>query len=203
VTLQHDANNPNEAASGPSDFAPSDYTDGRKTLDWETRYPNEARKKIRTEAIYLSIILVACLAVMFYAIYQFPASNAANQSDQSSVVSGNTVVSSWQFGLFCAWLSGTVGGTLFSIKWLYHSVAKHLWNEDRRLWRLFTPHISGAVSLFTVLLIASGVLQIFDENSINRPLMILGVGFLVGYFSDKALAKLAETADTLFGATKP
>ena len=88
------------------------------------------------------------------------------------------------------------------MKWLYHSVAKRLWNEDRRLWRLFTPHISGAVSLFTILLIASGVLQIFNEDFINRLLLVLGVGFVVGYFSDKALAKLAETADTLFGTTK-
>ena len=28
-------------------------------------------------------------------------------------------------------LSGVVGGTSFALKWLYHSVAKALWNRDK------------------------------------------------------------------------
>jgi len=31
---------------------------------------------------------------------------------------------------------------------------------------------------------------------------VMAFSFLVGYFSDKALAKMAEVADTLFGGTR-
>ena len=45
-------------------------------------------------------------------------------------------------------------------------------------------------------------MKIFNTELINDPFAVLGFAFLIGYFSDKALAKLAETADTLFGAAK-
>ena len=85
---------------------------------------------------------------------------------------------------------------------MYHSVARQIWHEDRRLWRLLAPHLSGVVSLFMVFLVASGLLQIFDKQFIERPIGVLAFSFLVGYFSDNALAKMAEVADTLFGGQK-
>lgn len=101
-----------------------------------------------------------------------------------------------------SWLGGTLGGTLFAIKWLYHSVAKWKWNEDRKLWRYFTPPISGALAFIVVLLISSGVLKIFDQNAMRSPSLSLAIGFMVGYFSDSAIAKLSEVAQTLFGTLK-
>jgi hypothetical protein len=32
--------------------------------------------------------------------------------------------------------------------------------------------------------------------------LVVGLGFLVGYFSDSAIAKLTEIAETLFGTTR-
>ena len=94
-----------------------------------------------------------------------------------------------------------LGGCCFGLKWMYHSVAKSIWNADRRLWRFLTPLLSGVVALFTLLLVASGLLQIFDKDVVQRPAAVLAFGFLVGYFSDRALAKMAELADTLLGRT--
>jgi hypothetical protein len=101
-----------------------------------------------------------------------------------------------------SWGAGTLGGTLFAIKWLYHTVARQLWHMDRRLWRLFTPHISGGLAFGVTALIASGVIRIFDKNATNSYALLVGFGFLVGYFSDSAIAKLSEVADTLFGTSR-
>jgi hypothetical protein len=50
-----------------------------------------------------------------------------------------------------------------------------------------------------VFLVASGLLQIFDIDFIEHPIRVMAFSFLVGCFSDKALAKMADVADTLFG----
>lgn len=95
-----------------------------------------------------------------------------------------------------------LGGTLFDIKWLYHSVARQIWHMDRRLWRFFTPHISGGLAFIVLTLISSGLLRVFDQHAIESPSLVLGMTFLVGYFSDSTVAKLAEIADTIFGTTR-
>jgi hypothetical protein len=98
-----------------------------------------------------------------------------------------------------AFFGGSLGGTLFGLKWLYHSVAKAIWSLDRRLWRLFTPWISGILGLVVVALIAGDVLSIFRAESMRQPSTVFGVAALVGLFSDITLGKLAEVAKALFG----
>jgi hypothetical protein len=105
-----------------------------------------------------------------------------------------------KYGL--AWLAGTLGGTLFDLKWLYHTVARQLWHMDRRLWRIFTPHISGGLAFSVVALVASGGVRIFDAKATESHALVVGLSFLVGYFSDNAIAKLLEVAETLFGTTR-
>lgn len=178
------------------DWAPHDYTDGRQPGDWKTRYPDEARKWIWIEAWYLIVLSLAALTGFFYILYwlDHPLPSAAGADSTSS--NGPPF-------MVCigALISGVLGGCSFGIKWLYHSVAKAKWNEDRRLWRFLTPPLSGVVAMFMVFFIASGLLQIFDKEFIQRPLSILAFSFLFGYFSDRALAKMAELADTLLGGT--
>ena len=109
-----------------------------------------------------------------------------------------TVVSRYSY----AWLGGTLGGTLFSIKWLYHKVAHGFWNEDRRLWRLFTPHLSASLAFAVAVLLDSHVLTILDSRVIGDARTVVGVSFLVGYFSDSATARLADVAKNIFGSSK-
>jgi hypothetical protein len=106
------------------------------------------------------------------------------------------------FALYCyAWLGGSLGGTLFDLKWLYHSVGKGLWHVERRLWRILIPHISGGHAFAVIVLISSGIFRIFDATTLSRAPVVVGIGFLVGYFSDSAIGKLNEIANTLFGSS--
>jgi hypothetical protein len=52
-----------------------------------------------------------------------------------------------------------------------------------------------------VALVSSGIFRVFDSGATNSKSLVVGVAFLVGYFSDSAVAKLTEIAETLFGAS--
>jgi hypothetical protein len=184
-----------EPEEAPEEWAPHDYTDGRAQGDWKTFYPSEARKWIGFETTYLVFVLFACLAGVFYVIYSLCSrANAPSASLDETCGPFLAYIGSW--------IAGVLGGCSFGIKWMYHSVAKRIWHEDRRLWRFLSPHLSGVVALFMTFLVSSGLLQLFDKNFIQRSIAVIAFSFLVGYFSDKALAKMAEVADTLFGATE-
>lgn len=175
------------------DFAPDDHTDGRELLEWRSRYPEpEAQRNIRFEAIYLACHLVIIPVIILILWLGYP-KNWLGLSDQRY----ERVL---KYGL--AWLIGILGGTTFGVKWLYHSVARQIWHMDRRLWRLFTPHIGGVLAFAIVVLISSGILRIFDPKAAESLPLVVGVAFLGGYFSDSTAAKLAEVAQSLFGASQ-
>lgn len=96
-------------------------------------------------------------------------------------------------------LSGVVGGASFALKWLYHSVAKWSWNRDRILWRLIVPVLSGIVSVFVALMVASGVVSFINSQFFNNFYGACGAGFFIGYFSDNVLAALQNLATKWFG----
>ncbi len=184
-----DQHEPRRVAS----FAPADPTDHRKLGEWQSRYEApEARKGIRFEAWYLAALLALVPIGMLTLWLDYP-KYWLHVSDQK-------YDPFQRYGL--AWLAGVLGGTLFDVKWLYHSVARQVWHLDRRLWRMFTPHISGGLAFSTIALIGSGMFRIFDHQATASRSLIVGVGFLVGYFSDSAIAKLTEIAETLFGASR-
>ena len=175
-----------------SAFGQADPTDGRKPFEWPSKYDPVAVKKQQWEALYLGALLFLMPILMVGLWLELP-KHWFHLSDDKY---GPLV----KYGF--AWAAGTLGGVLFDLKWLYHTVARGLWHLDRRLWRLFTPHISGGLSFFVLALISSGALRIFDSRATNSPALIVGLGFLVGYFSDSAIAKLTEVAETLFGTTR-
>jgi len=176
---------------GVPGFAPNDPTDGRAPLEWESKYPAEAQREIRKEATYLAFLLFLnpILIVVFWLGYP---NRWLHLTDEIY----GTVVK-----YVLAWLAGTMGGTVYDIKWLYHVVARQVWHMDRRLWRLFTPHISGGLAFAMIALISSGMLGIFNTNAAQSRALVFIVAFLVGLFSDKAVAKLNEIAETVFGAS--
>lgn len=174
-------------------FGQADPTDGRRKYDWRSKYDDPMpRRAIRIEATYLALLLFGYPVVMAWGWLEYPNSYLALPPEKYRTL----------FRYALAWISGSLGGVLFALKWLYHSVARGTWHLDRRLWRLFTPHISGGLSFAMVALISSGALRIFDTKAMKVFPVIVGVGFLVGYFSDSAVAKLSDVADTLFGTVK-
>jgi len=162
-------------------------------LDWKSRYPDqEARRGIRAEAFYIGSLLVLVPILLLVLWLDYPKRWFGIPDAKYPAI--------FKFGV--AWLSGTLGGTLFDLKWLYHSVARSIWHLDRRLWRIFTPHVSGGLAFAVVALVSSGVVRLFDSAAVQSGSLIAGIAFLIGYFSDSAIAKLSELAETLFGATR-
>jgi len=177
-----------------NNFAPTDTTDFRERLEWHSNYSEpEARLGITIDAAYIGAVFVLVVAFFLILWLGYPKKWFGISDRQYTPI--------FFYGL--AWLSGTLGGTLFDLKWLYHSVAKGWWNLDRRLWRIFTPHISGGLSFAVIALMSAGVIRVFDSAAIKSSYpTVVGIGFLVGYFSDSAIAKLSELADTLFGVLR-
>lgn len=173
--------------TGSSPFL-SDLTDGRKPGNWATRYSDdEARKSIDFEKRYLLILIFLniVIATVLGLLIKYP-----------------------PYSQYCptlrkyafAFLGGAMGGSVFSAKWLVHSVAKNTWNRDRRLWRIFTPIVSGVLGFIVILLIGCGVISISNLDSIDLG-KCYGVAFLIGYFSDNAIGKLTEIAQVFFGSS--
>lgn len=173
-------------------FAPNDPTDGRKTGEWESRYKgSDAIKHIRIETCWLVSIFFLCAVAIFLIWLELPL--------EWFHISG---VQYTQFRIFLyGAFGGLLGGTLYSLKWLYHSVARGIWNLDRRLWRFLTPIISAGLAFAAIVLIRSGLFTPFNRDALESGTLCFSVGFLVGYFSDTAAAKMAEIAQTMFGVT--
>jgi hypothetical protein len=182
-----------EQRGSVSAFGQADPTDNRERYDWKSKYDDpSAKKEIWREAVYLGVLLFGLPVVMTVFWLGYPKHLFAVSDEQYRPL----------LKYVFAWTSGSLGGVLFDAKWLYHVVARGLWHQDRRLWRIFTPHISGGLSFFFLALVASGALRIFDGKATDSLSLVMGLGFLVGYFSDSAIAKLTEVAETLFGTIR-
>ena len=180
-----------QAASRPGDkiaFAPTDYTDGRELLDWESHYPPLAKRAIRVEIAYLATGVVVSLTILFGIGIRFHERLLDGQEAQLA---------------FACYLSaiaaGYLGGALFSVKWLYHTIAKKTWHLDRRPWRFLSPLLSSGLALAVMLMVQAQLVSVLNKDFVATPVGSSALGFLVGYFTDNTLAKLTEIAESLFG----
>jgi hypothetical protein len=184
LTGNHNSNTGNQSS------APflSDLTDGRKAGDWKSRYSDPtAINAIKFEKKYL--ISIIAFDIILYFVFGI--------AFKYSVLS-SYCLSSRNF--IFAFLGGAMGGCIFSAKWLVHSVAKNTWNIDRKLWRVFTPIVSGVLGFLIILLLSNSVISLGKVDSGN-PHKCYGIAFLVGYFSDNAIGKLTEIAQVFFGSS--
>jgi hypothetical protein len=173
-----------------------ELTDGRPAGNFATRYPRSAWFQIGLEFAYLLLVLVAvstCLLAIGKAVGAKP-----------------VVPQDIAFGLryprdrtFLIWLSialsGSAGGAAFSLKWLYHSVAKWTWNRDRILWRFIVPALSGVFAVFVAFMVSAEIVPFLNAKAFDSFYRALGAGFLLGYFSDNVLAALQNLAVKWFG----
>ncbi len=174
-----------------------DYDDGRNVGDWNSRYETRAWIQISIEFVVLLLYLLVAGYFLLEAVTGKPES-----------VTKEGLVYSPALGVYfieehLKWIAlataGFVGGAVFDLKWLYHSVAKGIWNVDRCLWRIIVPFNSSMVSLFTGFLFASGVIPFLRNESFEDFYVLLGFGFVFGYFSDNILAALQNLAKQVFG----
>lgn len=175
----------------------TDLTDGRNDGDWRSRYSKAAWAQIALELLYLVTLILLGIAFLLDSIAHTPPQMAKPGFVYSGIV--RLHISDEYSRWIALAIAGLLGGTVFDLKWLYHSVAKGLWNCDRVLWRLIVPFNSSMVSLFTGFLFASGVIPFLRNESFEEIYTILGFGFVFGYFSDSILAALQNLARHIFG----
>lgn len=174
----------------PPQFAPGTPTDGRSKFDFESRYDKAAWPQIGFEAFYLLTIFTSSAALLLLF-------GPKAQSPSLGLLSQEEWLTARPYSL--AFVGGALGGTLFALKWLYHSVAKGLWNRDRILWRIFTPILAAGAATTLVVLSSSGVIPLFGPELARSPTGALGIGFLTGFFSDRAFSLFENTVQSLFG----
>jgi len=168
-----------------------DPTDGRKRYQWTTGYPPEALTQIRWESIYLLFVFLFSLSLIFATWMGWIASLFLLTPEQTITLK--------KYAYYAA--SGMLGGVTFGIKYFYRVIARGYWHQDRRIWRLMSPLIAMTVALFIGTMIDASLIETREPTS---GAAVLSVGFLVGYFADKAIAKMYEIANVIFGpiATK-
>lgn len=166
----------------PDDIC-KDPSDGRDIGDWKSRYPAEALKHINWERNYLLILLGFICIIGFLLGIQC----------KLQVIDCSFALSPTVHSYCFAWVGGMLGGIVFACKWLYHTVARGLWNLDRRIWRILSPLLSGVIAVIFIVILCS--VQSKEIYSIPKS---CGIGFLVGYFSDHAIGKLSELANVFF-----
>jgi hypothetical protein len=174
--------------------------DHRHLGDWGSRYSKGAWCQIGIEFGYLVTVLFLSAALLIWIGYYVA---APAPLDKRHVPILGLALEYPRDRTFLLWisvgLSGVVGGTSFALKWLYHSVAKALWNRDRILWRLIVPALSGTLAVFVSMLVASGILSLIDSRFFSNFYGAVGAGWLLGYFSDNVLASLQKLAHKWFG----
>ncbi|MFD0987840.1 hypothetical protein [Methyloligella solikamskensis] len=185
------------AMSRPPDQL-DDPTDGRPVGDWRSRYSGGAWCQICSELAYLLLMLFAAITLLF-----FIGCSLAAESAEHRIVWLESAIPEGMLVWIAVGLSGSIGGITFTLKWLYHSVANNIWNQDRVLWRIIVPVISGLVSTFLAFVIFSNIVFLIRGESLGNVFFAMGFGFVFGYFSDSALAWLKKLADSVFGRTDP
>ncbi|MGR4895406.1 hypothetical protein ACIPR8_09040 [Stenotrophomonas sp. LARHCG68] len=177
-------------APGPEDEVLND--DERERFHWETRYPDKtARKLILIESVFVVCIimlaLIGLLVTWHGGIIDFVQSTCEG--------CGPGTLRKYMYMFF----SGLLGGSMFGLKYLYKVVARGYWNQDRAIWRYTSPLLSAGLALATGALTDAGIFG-FATSSAGSSSSFVALGFIVGYFADRASGKMQEVAETLFGA---
>jgi hypothetical protein len=182
---------------------PSEYTDGRRPGEWESKYPQSARRAINFEAAILFVLLIffCVTSGLLLCLSNQHLTFELNWLKHSSSASPDRLEPSLtiEFRLLMIFFVGSLGGTTFSMKWLVHSVAKCKWHLDRRYWRLFVPLIGGVYACVVLTLFDGGTMIAQEAGQSHPTATTAALAFLVGYFSDGVSGLLSNVANAVFG----
>ncbi len=171
-------------------------TDGRDEGAYATRYGVRAWVQIVAELFYLvgmlAGALVGLLLLAKYAVFSEQTGfifSLLGPAERSKALQLYATIA----------LSGICGGCSSALKWLYHTVAKQRWHQDRIVWRLTVPVLSGTLAIFTGMMIVSGLVPFLARSWLTGLTSSAAFGFFVGLFSDNLLAALEKVAFNIFG----
>lgn len=177
---------------GPEDEVLND--DERKQFSWQSRYENDAWVLIRRESWYVvSVVLLSILAL--FLVWH---GGVLGLLTTGCIDCGLPTLRRYGYVFF----SGVLGGGLFGLKYLYKVVARGWWNKDRIVWRYASPLLSGGLAFGAGALAEAGIFGFASDGS-RSSVSFVALGFIVGYFADKASGKMQEIAETMFGAHPP
>jgi len=163
--------------------------DGRPLGHWASTY-TDCIGYIISECVYIAALLMGSAILLFFAW-------EGSIGEWLGIGSRYSTLLPYIY----AFLAGLIGGTLFTLKWLYHSLARKLWHLDRLTWRIFTPWMSAFFATIMYVMMTSGLISAFDGAALTSGKTAFSMGFLVGYFSDSAMSKFREIANTIFGTS--
>jgi hypothetical protein len=174
--------------------------DGRPLGDWRTVYTG-THWQICIEWAYLIVLLFLFSAGFWKALSCVIASGVHRTCDLCSHLA---ICDSSQAPLIIVlffFISGVLGGTLFAMKWLYHTVARKKWHCDRIIWRMCVPLMAGVLAVYVSFIFARTFGIHFTAADLDMPTIaqLSGFSFLVGIFADGVLAMLERLASHIFG----
>lgn len=190
-------NEKNDGLHHPEANSLASLTDGRVESEFLSNYPPRAWVQIVVELFYLVFILVGSIYFLI-------------EISRTILMKNELVFWSWNFGVYpenkslLIWIvmgiAALCGGAASSLKWLYHTVAKKRWHVDRVIWRFVVPLLSSVLSVFTGMMVSTGLLPpIFSQTAFENLVFCAGFGFFLGFFSDNLLAWLTNKAYKVFG----
>jgi hypothetical protein len=171
----------------------------RKPGDQETRFSGAARVQIVIEYSGLIALLLIEISALFYIFCRDAMPHVATRGDAPFWEAClNTPTMLLLSGLF---FSGMAGGTAFSLKWLYHTVARDLWYKDRVWWRFGVPLMGGVLGVFANFIFSKALGTAFDQTALepHNYFPACGLSFLIGVFADGVLGSLEKLARKTFG----
>ena len=139
--------------------------------------------QIKFEFFYLIVLFfIGCI---FTSISQFSSFSYANKVSLLSI------------------LGGFWGGWVYNTKWFYRVTAKgknnqynFLWEPHKFYWRIFIPFLAALVAFCSYTIISPNSL-ILSIKGHGKAKIAFSFCFVLGYFSDSVLNRLAYWAESL------
>jgi hypothetical protein len=176
------------AATGSQGEKENAFTDNRELYEWRSKYPPDAQKHMWEEAWYLFALLSVSFAILFL-----------NWRCWFGCLSNYSPLEIFELKKYIYYATaGLLGGTAFGIKYFYRTIARGRWHLDRRPWRVLSPFKGMTLAFAIGAFINAGFIAVDVAPSTAT---VVGTGFLVGYFADKASGKMAEIANVVFGTS--
>lgn len=175
----------------------NEMDDNRARYEYASKYKCDAWKQIICEGAYLVILAGSTVYFIVQAVAPLMMGQSGWYNEFISSFIGKNQSTAFSYMLIAKF--GLLGGVLFSMKWLVHTVASGWWNQDRVMWRVLTPLSAALTAVFFALIVESGIISLFDPSTFRNLKTAAAFGMLTGYFADGVIGVLSNVASVLFG----